>query len=35
LGGFHASAQDGNLQLDDNQHAVMALIQRLSCVGDR
>jgi hypothetical protein len=32
LGGFHASAVDGNLRLDYTQHAVCAMVQYAACV---
>jgi hypothetical protein len=35
LGGFHCSQQDGTLRLDFQQHALVAMIERLECVGDR
>jgi hypothetical protein len=35
MGGFHNSAQDGNLELETNQHAVSALVQYLVSVADR
>ena len=35
IGGFHASLSDGNLRLDQNQHGVLAMIQRLTGLGDR
>jgi hypothetical protein len=33
LGGFHASAVDGNLRLDYNQHVVCAMVQYATCVA--
>jgi hypothetical protein len=35
IGGFHRSLQDGTLRLDYQQHAVNAMIDRLTLVGDR
>ena len=35
MGGFHNSTQDGNLELEANQHAVSALVQYLVSVADR
>jgi hypothetical protein len=35
IGGYHTSQQDGNLRLDQNAMAVSAIVQRLTCVGDR
>jgi hypothetical protein len=34
-GGFHTSAQDGNLQLEHHPHAVSALVQFLAHTADR
>ena len=34
IGAFHASAQDGNLRLDYNQHPLAALVQYLEHVAD-
>jgi hypothetical protein len=33
LGGFHVSHEDGNLRMDDTQHAVSAMVQYLRYVA--